>query len=270
MSKLQVVLLFKLVCWSRRELPCELMQVFCVKRISMVLWQCPCYPYGYSSNVWKAFCELWGPLTNTFHQGSGEMSISLYDLKVIGGLPILGTPYEEFLPSNYDLCKKEAYSSILSELLRIHSQLCVFYGQKQIFLNQWLDHFYRGKVIFAGYGEKNQRMSPNEQKILKAQKILLEVTKEGALAAFLVFWLCRFVLPLKGGRVRPKTFPMACLMAHGSKVSLAPTVLGYIYHGLGEIVFLSEETRIHIYFHARSLYCWLVRGAFSIFIPISS
>ena len=29
---------------------------------------------------------------------------------------------------------------------------------------------------------------------------------------------------------------MACLMAHGSKVSLAPTVLGYIYHGLGEIV----------------------------------
>ncbi|CAN6552507.1 unnamed protein product [Malus baccata var. baccata] len=195
-----------------------------------------CYPYKYSSNVWKAFCELWGPLTNTFHQGNGEMSISLYDLKVIGGLPILGAPYEEFIPPNGDLCKKEAYPSTLPELLRIHSQLCKFYGQKHIFWNQWLDHFYRGKIVYAGYGEKNQRMSPNEQKIFKARGILLEVTKEGALAAFLVFWLCRFVLPLKGGKVRPETFPMACLMAQGSKVSLAPTVLGYIYRGLGDIV----------------------------------
>ncbi|RXH80336.1 hypothetical protein DVH24_041483 [Malus domestica] len=39
----------------------------------------------------------------------------------------------------------------------------------------------------------------------------------------------------KGSRMRPETFPMACLMAQGSKVSLAPTVLGYIYHGLGNI-----------------------------------
>ncbi|CAN6572695.1 unnamed protein product [Malus baccata var. baccata] len=46
----------------------------------------------------------------------------------------------------------------------------------------------------------------------------------------------RFVLPSKGGRVRPETFPMACLMAQGSRVSLAPIVLGYIYHGLGDIV----------------------------------
>ncbi|TQE05683.1 hypothetical protein C1H46_008702 [Malus baccata] len=49
------------------------------------------------------------------------MSISLYDLKVIGGLPILGVPYEEFIPPNHDLCRKEAYPSTLPELLRIHS-----------------------------------------------------------------------------------------------------------------------------------------------------
>ncbi|TQD91452.1 hypothetical protein C1H46_022957 [Malus baccata] len=79
-------------------------------------------------------------------------------------------------------------------------------------------------------------MSPNEQKIFQGQRNMLEVTKEGALVAFLAFWLYRFVLPSKGGRVRPKTFPMACLMAQGSKVSLALTVLGYIYHGLGDIV----------------------------------
>ncbi|CAN6700225.1 unnamed protein product [Malus baccata var. baccata] len=75
--------------------------------------------------------------------------------KVIGGLPILGAPYEEFIPPNHDPCKKKAYPSTFPELLRIHSQLCKFYGQKQIFWNQWLDHFYRGKIIYASYGEKN-------------------------------------------------------------------------------------------------------------------
>ncbi|KAI5338188.1 hypothetical protein L3X38_017459 [Prunus dulcis] len=34
------------------------------------------YPYIYSLNVCKAFLELWGPLTNTLHQGNGEMEIS--------------------------------------------------------------------------------------------------------------------------------------------------------------------------------------------------
>jgi len=34
--------------------------------------------------------------------------------------------------------------------------------------------------------------------------------------------------------VRPETFIMAALMASGQQISLAPSVLGYIYHGLGE------------------------------------
>ena len=35
--------------------------------------------------------------------------------------------------------------------------------------------------------------------------------------------------------IRPETFVMASLMANGRKISLAPTVLGYVYHGLGQI-----------------------------------
>ncbi|CAB4273267.1 unnamed protein product [Prunus armeniaca] len=48
------------------------------------------YPYECCPNIWRAFCELWGPLCNTFHHGNGEMGISLYDMKVICELPILG------------------------------------------------------------------------------------------------------------------------------------------------------------------------------------
>ena len=60
-------------------------------------------PLVYPNFIWRAFCELWDPLTNTLHHGTSEVDISLYDLEHIGGLPILGTIYEEFLPSNKDL-----------------------------------------------------------------------------------------------------------------------------------------------------------------------
>ena len=62
----------------------------------------------------------------------------------------------------------------------------------------------------------------------------LNITAEGELAAFLAFWLSRFVLPYDKEVIRPETFVMAALMASGQRISLAPTVLGYIYHGLGD------------------------------------
>ncbi|KAJ8443398.1 hypothetical protein Cgig2_018831 [Carnegiea gigantea] len=62
----------------------------------------------------------------------------------------------------------------------------------------------------------------------------LNITAGGELAAFLAFWLRHFVLPHDKEVVRPETFVMPSLMASGQRVSLAPTVLGYIYHGLGD------------------------------------
>lgn len=61
------------------------------------------YPYEYNRKVRTVFCELWGPLSNALHYSNDKMSISLYDWKVIGGLPISGISYEEFIPANDDL-----------------------------------------------------------------------------------------------------------------------------------------------------------------------
>jgi len=47
--------------------------------------------YHFNANVWRPFCELWGPLTNTLHHGAGKVGISLYDLERVGGLPILAS-----------------------------------------------------------------------------------------------------------------------------------------------------------------------------------
>ncbi|KAL3528752.1 hypothetical protein ACH5RR_008074 [Cinchona calisaya] len=43
-----------------------------------------------------------------------------------------------------------------------------------------------------------------------------------------------------GHVVRPETFVMACKMAEGNKISLAPAVLGFVYHKLGEICTTKE------------------------------
>lgn len=85
------------------------------------------YAYDYSLEIWKVFLELWSPLSNMLHDGNGEMGISLYDMKTVGGLPILGVPYEEFIPPNKDTGPCGKYSATIQELLNIYSQLCVLY-----------------------------------------------------------------------------------------------------------------------------------------------
>ncbi|CAB4308903.1 unnamed protein product [Prunus armeniaca] len=184
------------------------------------------------SYEWRAFCELWGPLSNTFHHGNGEMGISLYDLKVIGGLPILGLPYDEFIPLNKELCREDLYPSTVGELLKIHAQLCVFHKKGQVFHDQWIEHFFRGEAIYGAAGNNNNIIPKHKAEDLKFP---LNISREGQLAAFLAFWLSRFVLPLDNA-IRPECFYMASLMARGFRVSLAPAVLGLIYHALGTVV----------------------------------
>ena len=91
------------------------------------------FPYHFDANVWRAFCELGGPLTNTLHHGAGEIGISFYDLEWIGGLPILRAIYEEFLPPNKDLAGHNKYPATVTELLCIHAELCEFHKVKHTY-----------------------------------------------------------------------------------------------------------------------------------------
>lgn len=51
----------------------------------------------------RAFCEYWNALTNTFCTLGREESISLWDLKIIGDLPICGDFYDEVIPLTKEL-----------------------------------------------------------------------------------------------------------------------------------------------------------------------
>ena len=112
------------------------------------------FPHHFDANVQRAFCELWGPLTNTLHHGAGEVGISLYDLGRIGGLPILRAMYEEFLPPNKDLTSHDKYPAAVIELLRIYAELCEFHKVKHIYYDLYLGHFIQNMWSTLHMGNK--------------------------------------------------------------------------------------------------------------------
>ncbi|MCD7450851.1 hypothetical protein HAX54_008709 [Datura stramonium] len=65
------------------------------------------FTYDINENVLRAFCELWLSMTNTICVGIGELSISLRDMHMIGGLPVQGAFYDEVVPSAQELTQED-------------------------------------------------------------------------------------------------------------------------------------------------------------------
>ncbi|KAL0458587.1 UNVERIFIED_CONTAM: hypothetical protein Slati_0485900 [Sesamum latifolium] len=61
------------------------------------------FTYDHNSDIIKAFCEAWCPLTNTLLTSAGELSISLWNLHNLAGLPITGCFNDEVVPSVLEL-----------------------------------------------------------------------------------------------------------------------------------------------------------------------
>ncbi|KAJ8426999.1 LOW QUALITY PROTEIN: hypothetical protein Cgig2_028204 [Carnegiea gigantea] len=158
--------------------------------------------YHFDTNVWWGFCELWGPLTNSFHRSAGELGISLHDLERIGGSLTLRATYEEFLILNKDLAYHNKYLVVVVKLLCIHAELYEFHE---------LDHFYRKYLVYFVYREQTD--SEKEKFAIKKRSPIhvsrqermanLSVITEGELVTFLAFWLIRFILPYGKDVIRP-------------------------------------------------------------------
>ncbi|KAG5541833.1 hypothetical protein RHGRI_021617 [Rhododendron griersonianum] len=61
------------------------------------------FTYVPNTNLIRSFCELWCPSTNSLHVPIREASISLWDLRLTGGLSIDGIFYDEAVPSAREL-----------------------------------------------------------------------------------------------------------------------------------------------------------------------
>ena len=61
------------------------------------------FTYDRNTHVLQAFLECWCTATNTLHTFVREVSISLWDLHSIGGLPVYGSFYEKVVPNSKDI-----------------------------------------------------------------------------------------------------------------------------------------------------------------------
>ena len=56
------------------------------------------FTYDHNENVLQAFCENWRPSNNTVSTFVRELSVSLWDLRAIGSLPVHGSFYDVVIP----------------------------------------------------------------------------------------------------------------------------------------------------------------------------
>ena len=73
---------------------------------------------------------MWCPQTNTLFTPFGEVGIFLWDIRCIGGLPIIGDLYGEYSPPNSELYYRDDFAT-LRDLLNAY---------------QWIHHHVQGRI----------------------------------------------------------------------------------------------------------------------------
>ncbi|KAL2924127.1 Serine/threonine-protein phosphatase 7 long form-like protein [Bienertia sinuspersici] len=113
------------------------------------------YSYDRDTNILRAFCESWCPSTNTLHTMAGELSISLWDLYKLGGLPKSSRIYDEVVPDIHTLCAytdkgarciPKAYESLLAAYRQIVQRP---ESKKGVFAQQWVDFWCKRSISYS-------------------------------------------------------------------------------------------------------------------------
>ena len=242
--------------------------------------------YDKCSNVIRHFCEHWSPSTNTFFTSSGEESISLWDLKELGGLPITGLFYDEVVPSAKELTGHDNHGKHLPRSCQylFHAYHILSHSsnnRQEVTIEEWIKFWFTGlsrykkppckdpnyrrtsapKKTFCPSGMLGAPLT--HDRIWQKPFISLGVTNHALqdeiyLAAFLSCWLCKFVLPIgTPNLIRPSTFKIASMMSVGEGFCLAVPVLSKIYNGLHEISTATDLKKCNACFPAHYVYSWI-------------
>ncbi|KAL0313205.1 UNVERIFIED_CONTAM: hypothetical protein Sradi_5719800 [Sesamum radiatum] len=205
------------------------------------------FTYDHNSDIIKAFCEVWCPLTNTLLTSAGELSISLWDLHDLAGLPVTGCLYDEVVPSVLELTGADEKGVKFWSKKTIKYHLPPPRKEKKTARSR-STHNPLGDIT------THKRWSIAEEALF--EKLCIEGNLKDEV--YLACWLCTSVLPDKNvNSIRPSTFKMASMMANGRRVSLAIPVLASIYEGLNTIATSSRPTCVIPSFPVHFVYAWL-------------
>ncbi|XP_057810972.1 uncharacterized protein LOC131025283 [Salvia miltiorrhiza] len=244
------------------------------------------FTYDCQPEMVKAFCEAWCPETNTILTSSGEMSISLWDLQYLSGLPCTGTLYDEVVPCAKEILGKDQFGNPFIPL-SCRYLLSAYYSLKHrdgedpkssVSIDEWIKFWSKKASKYShpparrakksqrpksthnpsGSFEAHQPWSSEE----RAPFIELDASDKYHttmyLAAHIACWLCIFVFPDGDAMsIRPTSFKMASLMACKQKVALTAPVLASIYKGLNTISSSMEPSLVLVTLPFHFIYGWI-------------
>ncbi|KAG5521474.1 hypothetical protein RHGRI_033887 [Rhododendron griersonianum] len=112
------------------------------------------FSYDRLGSVMRHFCELWSPSTNTLHTAAREMSISLWDLRALGGLPISGLIYDEAIPHADELIgvdKDNTYYLPVNcrYLFLAYHRLLTDSKKGEVKIDAWVKFWFKGKISYS-------------------------------------------------------------------------------------------------------------------------
>ncbi|XP_020081659.1 uncharacterized protein LOC109705334 [Ananas comosus] len=185
--------------------------------------------YNKNINIIKALVELWCSETNTFHLPYGEVGISLWEIRGLSGLPIIGDMYDEYILPNSELYNKNNYPNCVRELFDIYEWLIARSSNKRVRYDLWVNFFYTSC----------KKLSRSKSRNISNRELAPSYTEDTTRATYISLWLCNFVMPSWLDHfIRPETFIMASKLALGERVALAPAILCAIHAGLS---FMSDH-----------------------------
>ncbi|KAG9444996.1 hypothetical protein H6P81_016336 [Aristolochia fimbriata] len=203
---------------------------------------------GCCGNVVTVFTEVWCSSTNSIFTREGELSISLWDMHRLGGLPITGGIFDETFPSVEDFSPGHCFplpESIKYLILAYYwlAEPSEVEGQSGLQMSDWVSFWFRPKKgvqpsedAWVDRARTSGLTSRDRSDRLNQPFAELGVPDalpdEVYLAAFLSLWLCRCILPMPGGMLRFTILKMACYLASGYKCNLAAAALAGLYWGL--------------------------------------
>ncbi|KAH9603721.1 hypothetical protein KSS87_007077 [Heliosperma pusillum] len=235
--------------------------------------------YRRNTHLMESFCEHWCTKTNTLVTASGEVSISLWDIRCITGLPVTGLFYDEVVPSLSELLHSDKEGKphlppcCRYLFIAFHRIISRTRGKVKVTFEDWCRFWFRGPCIYSSSGKDPRLPTPKKDfscygkaqvwddsvhSVFQTLDIPETDRRQTYLAAFLSCWLCAFVLPVRDlGYIRVTVFKVASLLASGQTISLAIPVLASIYRGLNDISTSVSPGRNSAHFAAHYVYAWL-------------
>ncbi|XP_071698989.1 protein MAIN-LIKE 2-like [Rutidosis leptorrhynchoides] len=178
-----------------------------------------CYEITKDENLLLGFAEKWCDQTKSFVFVWGEVTISLEDMMVIGGYPVLG----KSIFSNIE----DESETVIAKLKKARSEITK-------------DKY--NKVYQFGWLKKFKDSGS-------------EIEHE----AFLALWLSRFVFPCSFSTVSKNVTNIAIHLARGTKLALAPAVLASIYRDLRLLntSIVTDETPVIVWAPLQLVQIWI-------------